>query len=128
MTCPESVITLEPRFNFREDARRALVVKEEEPFECVRCGKPFGTKSSIERIVGQLAGQHVMFQNARAVERLKMCDDCRVVDQFDDDDDPFKGPARPRTKTTDDYLREAEIEAARREVLEQRKKEDGEDG
>jgi ferredoxin len=127
-TCPESVITLEPRFNFGEDARRALVVKEEEPFECVRCGKPFGTKSSIERIVGQLAGHHVMFQDERDVERLKMCDNCRVIDRMDDNDDPFRGPPRPRTRTTDDELREPEIEAARQEVLEERKKEDGEDG
>ncbi len=127
-TCPESVITLEPRFNFGESARRALVVKEEEPFECVRCGKPFGTKSSIEFIIGKLAGQHVMFQDDTAVERLKMCDNCRILDRFDDNDDPFKGGERPRTRTTDDYLREPEIEEARRDVLEQRKKEDGEDG
>ncbi len=123
-TCPESVITLEPRFNFEEEARRALVVKEEEPFTCVRCGKPFGTRSSIERIVDKLAGRHSMFQDAAAVERLKMCDDCRVIDRFDSGDDPFKGPPRPKPRTTDDYLREPEIEESRRQVLEDRGKDD----
>jgi len=118
-TCPESVITLEPRFNFTEEARRAILVKEEEPFECVRCGKPFGTRSSIERIVAQLAGQHVMFQDEKASERLKMCDDCRVVVQFDETA-PMAGGDRPIPRTTDDYLREREIEEARQKVLEER--------
>lgn len=119
-TCPESVITLEPRLNFTEEARQATLVKEEEPFECVRCGKPFGTRSSIERIVSQLAGKHAMFMNPQVAERLRMCEDCRVVAQFDAGDDPMRGADRPKTRTTDDYLREAEIEAARARVLAER--------
>ncbi|MCP4329950.1 MAG: 4Fe-4S dicluster domain-containing protein [Alphaproteobacteria bacterium] len=127
-TCPESVISLQPRFNFTEEARRALVVKEEEPFNCVRCGKPFGTKSSIERIVEELGGRHAMFKDAQATERLKMCDDCRVIVQFEAGDDPFGGAPRPRVRTTEDYLREPEIEKARQDLLSQRKDEAGEDG
>ena len=116
-TCPETVISLAPRLNFSPDAREAQVIKEEEPFHCVRCGQPFGTKSSIERIVDQLAEKHSMFQEGGAIERIKMCADCRVTSQFDITDNPLAGDARPAIRTTDDYLRErAEIEAARAEV------------
>ena len=127
-TCPESVISLEPRLAFTADSRRAAVLKEEEPFECVRCGKPFGTKSSIEHIFQKLSGKNPMFADGRLAERIKMCDDCRVVDQFDAKDDPFRGPDRPKPRTTDDDLREREeeIEEARARVLAERAKEKGE--
>ncbi len=129
-TCPESVITLQPRLAFTAEARGTVTLKEEEPFACVRCGKPFGAKSSIERIVAQLAGKHPMFADGRMAERIKMCDDCRVIDQFEAGDDPFRGPDRPGPRTTDDDLREreAEIEEARAKLLEERAKEDSGDG
>ncbi len=112
-TCPESVISLQPRLSFTEDARQAVVVKREEPFNCVGCGKPFGTKASVERIVAQLADKHAMFQGAEAIERIKMCQDCRVASLYNEEH-PMAGGDRPPTRTTDDYLRErAEIEAAR---------------
>jgi ferredoxin len=126
-TCPEKVIRLEPRLDFTDDARRALLVKEEEPFTCIRCGKPFGTRSSIERIVEKLAEKHWMFKDSAAVDRIRMCEDCRVVVQFEAQDNPLAGADRPRPRTTDDYLRErAEIEAARAKV--KREKERSGDG
>lgn len=113
-TCPEKVIRLEPRLAFGPAAREAVILKEEEPARCVRCGKAFGTKSSIERIVARLAGAHWMFQDPEAVERLRMCDDCRVVSQLERSDHPmaFGTPRRPRT--TEDYLREREAEEGAR--------------
>ena len=59
-TCPENVISLVPRLSFTSKSRDHLVVKEEEPFLCIRCSKPFGTKSAIETMVAKLAG-HSMF-------------------------------------------------------------------
>jgi ferredoxin len=113
-TCPESVIRLEPRLNFTDEARQPVVIKEEEPFECIRCGKPFGTRASIERIVEKLGAKHWMFQDSSAIDRLRMCDDCRVIVQFEVTDNPLAAGPRPKTRTTDDYLREREeIEAAR---------------
>jgi len=106
-TCPEKVISLEPRFNFASEAAERSVVKEEEPFECVSCGKPFAPKSTIEKMVEQLAGKHWMFQGD-AANRLKMCEDCRVVAQFDETSEPFKFGERPKPRTTEDYLRERE--------------------
>jgi ferredoxin len=106
-TCPESVVALVPRLNFSEAARSPVLIKEEEPFHCVRCGKPFGTKSSIERVVAQL-GEHSMFVGDEgALERIKMCEDCRVVVQFEGPQ-PLAGGERPRMRTTDDDLRARE--------------------
>ena len=114
-TCPEKVITLDPRVNFTAAAKSPRTLNEEEPFECIRCGKAFGARSTIERIVGQLALKHSMFQSNEQVDRLKMCEDCRVVVQFEAKDNPFTGGPKARTKTTEDYLKEREeIEEARR--------------
>ena len=61
-----------------------------------------------------------MFGADEQVQRLMMCDDCRVIVQFDAPDAPLAGPPRPKTRTTDDYLREREIEEASAKVLEER--------
>ena len=103
--CPESVITLKPRYNFTDEGRSAKIVKEEDPFECVKCGKPFGVKSSISKMVEQLTG-HSMFSDDNALDRIKMCPDCRVVDIFDEPNTPLAGAPRPKTRTTEDYLKE----------------------
>src|SRR6202035_5613741 len=47
-TCPEKVISLVPQLDFRAFTAPARVLKEEEPFHCINCGKVFGTKSTIE--------------------------------------------------------------------------------
>ncbi len=116
-TCPENVITLEARVSFEDAAKVPAVVKEEEPFLCIRCQQPFGTKSSIEKIVAMLGEKHAMFQDSAATDRIKMCEDCRVIVQFETKDNPMAAGARQPVRTTEDYLREREeIEAARREL------------
>jgi hypothetical protein len=57
------------------------VLHEEAPFLCVRCGKAFATRSTIERITAKLK-QHPMFQGA-ALQRIRMCEDCRVIDMME---------------------------------------------
>src|SRR3546814_21104688 len=64
-----------------------------------------------------------MFQDGIASDRIKMCADCRVVAQFEAGNDPLRGKPRPVTRTTEDYLREREIEEARAKVLADREKE-----
>ncbi len=79
-TCPEDAIVLQPRLLLTPQRRQARVLNETPPYACVRCGKPFGTLKAIEAMLGKLAG-HSMFQGA-ALERLKMCGDCRVIDIY----------------------------------------------
>jgi ferredoxin len=106
-TCPEKVITLKPQLDFRAATAMSRVLKEEEPFHCMRCGKPFGVKSTIERVIGKLEGRHWMYaKNSKRVEALRMCEDCRVAVVTEDGFDPHGAPPRPAVRTTDDYLRE----------------------
>jgi HTH-like domain len=52
---------LEPRLSFTDKARQPVLIKQEEPWECIRCGKRFGTRASIERIVEKLGARHWMY-------------------------------------------------------------------
>jgi ferredoxin len=108
-TCPEKVITLTPQLDFRAAMAPARILKEEEPYCCIRCGKPFGVKSSVERVAAKLEGKHWMFQNsAKRLDVIKMCADCRVIAMTEENFDPFGAPPRPAPRTTEDYLRERE--------------------
>src|SRR5476651_2368772 len=108
-TCPEKVISLQPQIDFRAATAMSLIIKQEEPFECIRCGKPFGVKSSVERVAAKLEGSHWMFVNSKKrLDVIKMCADCRVAAMAEEKFDPFAGPKRAAVRTTDDYLRERE--------------------
>jgi ferredoxin len=108
-TCPEKVISLKPQIDFRAATAMSRIIKQEEPAECSRCGKPFGVKSSVERVVAKLEGKHWMYKDSKKrLDVIRMCDDCRVVAMAEEQFDPFGAPARPRVRTTDDYLRERE--------------------
>ncbi len=108
-TCPEKVIALKPQIDFRAATAMSRVIKEEAPFACIRCGKPFGVKSSVERVAAKLEGQHWMFKDSKQrLDLIKMCADCRVIAVSKDNFDPFAAPKRPTLRTTDDYLRERE--------------------
>jgi ferredoxin len=106
-TCPEKVITLEPRLDFGAWDAPPRVLKEEEPFHCIACGKPFGTKSSIDRVLTKLGEKHWMFQgaNAKRIDVIKMCADCRVEAVVNEGFDPHGAPQRPPVMSTEDYLR-----------------------
>jgi ferredoxin len=84
-TCPEDAIELIPQFLRTPERKQARVLNQSQPYGCVKCGKPFGTLKAIEAMLGKLAG-HSMFQGA-ALERLKMCGDCRVIDIYSNSDE-----------------------------------------
>jgi ferredoxin len=114
-TCPEKVISLTPQIDFRSATAMSRIIKQEEPAECIRCGKPFGVKSSVERVVAKLEGQHWMFKDSKKrLDVIRMCADCRVNAMAEENFDPFATTPRPNVRTTDDYLRERE-EAARKD-------------
>jgi hypothetical protein len=69
--------------------RNQRVLKAEEPLRCIGCGKPFATPSVIELMTEKLK-DHPMFQG-KGLERLKMCEDCRVRSMFNDGDMPPTG-------------------------------------
>jgi ferredoxin len=78
-TCPENAITLIPQLDVTPAAKAPRVLNEAQIFPCIRCGKPLGTQKMIDAMLGRLAS-HSMFADPGALDRLKMCADCRVVD------------------------------------------------
>jgi ferredoxin len=79
-TCPEDAITLLPRLLLGPGAKEPVVLNEAQPFHCIRCAKPFGTKQMVDNMLAKLSG-HSMF--AGGTRRLQMCGDCRVVDMVE---------------------------------------------
>jgi ferredoxin len=79
-TCPENAIALVPRLLLGEKAKQPVTLNEAEPFNCVRCAKPFGTRQMVDNMLAKLGG-HSMF--AGGTRRLQMCGDCRVVDMME---------------------------------------------
>ena len=100
-TCPEDALALEPRLNLAPAAQAPVTLNEEEPFACTACGKPFATRSAIERVAQRLEG-HAMFAGEKA-RLFELCETCRVEAMANSADDPFRGAARPRVRTTMDY-------------------------
>ena len=85
-TCPEDAMTIEPRLLLDNQLRKKpRVLHQDEPFCCIKCGTPFATSSGIATVMTKLVG-HSMFADERSRSRLKMCDDCRVVDMMEDPD------------------------------------------
>ena len=78
-TCPEHAISLVPRLDLTPEARTPRVLNEAAIVNCIRCNKPLGTQKMIDTMLGKLAG-HSMFAEPGALDRLRMCADCRVVD------------------------------------------------
>jgi ferredoxin len=109
VTCPEKVISLRPQINFLAATSAPRIFKQEEPALCIICYKPFGVKSTVDRITAKLEGKHWMFKESKArLDIIKMCADCRVNAMFAEGFDPLAGPPRQKVRTTEDYLRERE--------------------
>ena len=109
-TCPEYVVTLKPQLDFGAARAPARILKEEEPFCCIRCNKPFGVKSTIERVAAKLEGKHWMYTGSpHRIDVIKMCEDCRVAFVAEEGFDPH-GAKSQTVRTTDDYLREREAQ------------------
>jgi ferredoxin len=95
-TCPEKAIALAPRLDPAAWSSPPIELKREEPFTCIACGKPFGTRSSIEKVAAKLQS-HWMFagDQARRLAVVRMCDKCRVTSVANEGFDPHAAPPRP---------------------------------
>jgi ferredoxin len=78
-TCPEHAIALVPQLDLTPAARAPRVLNEATIFACIKCGKALGTEKMIGAMLSRLAS-HSMFAGPGALDRLKMCADCRVID------------------------------------------------
>jgi len=93
----------------------ARILKRRSRFPCIRCGKPFGVKSTIERVVAKLEGKHWMFEGQAA--RLDALKDVRGLPGNRGHRSGLRSlrrPPRPNVRTTEDYLRERKELKSRR--------------
>ena len=77
-TCPEQALNVDPRLQTVEQRKQKMTLNEAQAFHCISCGKPFGTAKMVDLMLAKL-GAHGAFAGP-ALDRLKMCGDCRVVD------------------------------------------------
>lgn len=83
--CPESAISLQAQYTWDSVAARKVdTLHSEQPFHCMRCHKAFATQAMIDTMTEKLSA-HWMFQDDKALRRLKLCGDCRVKDMFEED-------------------------------------------
>ena len=95
--CKAKVISLSPQIDFRAATAPSRVLKQEEPFACIRCRKPFGVRSTIDRITAKLEHRHWMFAGgSKRLDLLRMCDDCRVIAVTELEFDPHSHLRAPR--------------------------------
>lgn len=95
-SCPEDAISLAARMHFPahlEPARRLL--NEEEMHHCDGCGKPFATRKMMESMERRLKG-HWMFQDAEAIARIRLCEDCRIQRMYEDEGGVVAHPPQRR--------------------------------
>jgi hypothetical protein len=72
----------------QESRQTALTLHQEKAAECIRCHKPFAPQSMINMLQDKLRG-HSHFNDSAAINRIAMCEDCRVIDMFESmADDP----------------------------------------
>jgi ferredoxin len=84
-TCPEDALAMIPQLSLKPDVKSPIVLNETQPFNCIRCSKPFGTRSMIDNMLKRLNG-HSMFSSPGALRGLQMCADCRVLDMMEKQD------------------------------------------
>ncbi|MDY6959818.1 MAG: 4Fe-4S binding protein, partial [Halobacteriota archaeon] len=80
-TCPESAIELKPVIDFKRlTSTDAKLMKESEMVECKKCGRPFITRSALEKISGVVSGGEVHeFGVEDHLDLIKYCDKCRPI-------------------------------------------------
>ncbi|EKO3550452.1 4Fe-4S binding protein [Vibrio fluvialis] len=81
--CPEKALTAVQQLNWNAAQRQSVVtLHQEEPAKCLRCHKPFAPQSMITMLQNKLRG-HLHFSDQASLDRIAMCEDCRVVDVFE---------------------------------------------
>lgn len=81
-SCPENALTLQPRLLLTDTRAQPQTLLVEEPYNCISCGKGFAPQRTVEKMLSKLS-EHRFFQGD-AINRLKMCEDCRVKDIYAD--------------------------------------------
>jgi ferredoxin len=78
--CPENALTAEPGLFLEDSFFKETVMAQAEPARCKGCGKIFGTRKSLEKVIAILSAKNMWNDND---DLLSYCDSCRVVNLYE---------------------------------------------
>ncbi len=77
--CPENALTLQAGLSLTDDFFHERLLAETEPAQCKGCGKVFGTKKSLEKVMSILSAKGMW---DKTDDLLSYCDNCRVINLY----------------------------------------------
>lgn len=78
--CPENALSLRPGLTLDVDFFDSTLLARAEPVKCRQCGKIFGTRQSLAKVMAVLAQKNILDGGD---DLLNYCDTCRVVQLFE---------------------------------------------
>ncbi len=78
--CPESVLSSRKGLSLNEHFFRNKTIAQAEPARCKGCGKVFGTRKSLEKVIAILSTKKLWNPED---DLLSYCDSCRVVTLYE---------------------------------------------
>jgi ferredoxin len=81
--CPEQALQLVPGLVLDTVFFKKTLLARAEPVKCRQCGKVFGTRQSLAKVMAVLAQKNILDSEE---DLLNYCDTCRVVQLFESKD------------------------------------------
>jgi ferredoxin len=78
--CPEDALSAQNGLSLKDAFFKKRIVAKAEPARCKGCGKIFGTRKSLERVVAILSAKNMWNSED---DLLSYCDSCRVVNLYE---------------------------------------------
>ncbi len=78
--CPENALTMQSGLELRKDFFQERLIVKTEPAQCKSCGKVYGTKKSLEKVISILSAKGMW---DKTDDLLSYCDNCRVVNLYE---------------------------------------------
>jgi ferredoxin len=78
--CPENALSAHNGLSLKDDFFKERIVAQAEPARCKGCGKIFGTRKSLEKVVAILSAKSMWNSED---DLLSYCDNCRVVNLYE---------------------------------------------
>lgn len=77
--CPEQALTMKPGLAVQDAFFTEKIVSQAEPASCKECGKIFGTRKALEKVMAILSSKSMWDSDD---DLLSYCEDCRVVNLY----------------------------------------------
>jgi ferredoxin len=78
--CPENALSLQPGLNLHIDFFKERILARAEPVTCLKCGKVFGTRESLTKVMTVLTTKNLWDSDD---DLLSYCETCRVIKLFE---------------------------------------------